>query len=59
MSRIDWKTVEKEVTGYLQDLIRFDTTNPPGNEVLAADYLAELLRREGFDPQVTESAPGR
>lgn len=56
---IDWQAVEKEVTGYLQDLIRFDTTNPPGNEILCAQYIADVLKREGIIPVVTESAPGR
>lgn len=56
---IDWDAVEKEVTQYLQDLIRFDTTNPPGNEIQCAQYLATILQREGFDPVVTESDPGR
>jgi len=45
--------------GFLRDLIRFDTTNPPGAELLAAQYVGDVLRREGFDPVVLESAPGR
>ena len=56
---IDWKSVEKEVTGYLQDLLRFDTTNPPGNEILCAKYIADVLKHEGLDAPVTESEPGR
>jgi len=56
---IDWEAVKQEVIGYLQDLVRFDTTNPPGNETPAAEYLAEVLRREGIEPIVLESAPGR
>lgn len=59
MNPIDWNAVREEVTGYLRDLIRLDTTNPPGNEILAAEYLAGVLRREGLDPWVTESQPGR
>ena len=59
MEPIDWNAVREEVTGYLQELIRLDTTNPPGNETLAARYLASVLRREGFDPEVTESQRGR
>ena len=43
----------------LRDLIRFDTTNPPGNELPAAQYIADVLRREGIDPTVLESAPKR
>jgi len=44
---------------YLQDLIRIDTTNPPGNELPAAQYLAEALRQGGLEPTVLESSPGR
>lgn len=56
---MDWEAVRDEVTGYLQDLLRQDTTNPPGNEILSADYIAGVLRREGLDPVVTSSEPGR
>lgn len=49
----------EEAVRYLQDLLRFDTTNPPGNELPAAQYLAGILRQEGYDPQILESAPGR
>ncbi len=56
---IDWDSVKEEVTGYLQDLVRIDTTNPPGNETAAAEYIDGVLVREGFRPLITESAPGR
>jgi len=42
-----------------QQLLRIDTTNPPGNELVAAELLAEELRSAGLDPVVLESAPGR
>lgn len=44
---------------FLRDLIRFDTANPPGNELPAAQYIADVLRAEGLEPVVLESAPGR
>ncbi|MGH2443837.1 MAG: M20/M25/M40 family metallo-hydrolase, partial [Chloroflexota bacterium] len=53
------KTQAEESVRYLRDLLRFDTTNPPGNETRAVQYLAGVLRSEGYDPQVIESAPGR
>lgn len=56
---IDWQEVTAEAVGHLQALLRIDTTNPPGNEREAADYLAEVLSAEGYDPVVLESAPGR
>jgi acetylornithine deacetylase/succinyl-diaminopimelate desuccinylase-like protein len=42
-----------------QALLRIDTTNPPGNERPAADYLAGKLREVGYDVAVLESAPTR
>jgi len=59
MNDTDWKAATDEATAYLADLIRFDTTNPPGNELECAEYLADLLAREGIEPEVLESEPGR
>ncbi len=55
----NWVAPGDEATRYLQDLIRIDTTNPPGHETPAAEYLADVFRREGIEPTVLESAPGR
>jgi acetylornithine deacetylase/succinyl-diaminopimelate desuccinylase-like protein len=42
--RIRAETVER-----LQAIIRFDTTNPPGNELPLASYLEDALKREGIE----------
>lgn len=42
-----------------QRLLRLDTTNPPGNEHLATELIAEELLAAGLEPMVFESAPGR
>lgn len=55
----DWTVVEREVVQHLQNLIRIDTTNPPGNELPAARYVADVLRGEGIAAEVLESAPQR
>ncbi len=45
---------------HLQALLRLNTMSPPGNEKLAADHLAAILRDAGFnDVHVLESAPNR
>ena len=49
----------REVTNLLIDLIRINTTNPPGNETEAAKYLAETLEKEDFKCELFESTPGR
>lgn len=42
-----------------QRLLRLDTTNPPGREILAAELIADELSAAGLEPVVMESAPGR
>ncbi len=59
MSAPNWDAVRDEVVGILQDLLRLDTTNPPGNEIIAAEYIAGKMREVGVTPTVLESEPGR
>ena len=56
---IDWSSVQDRAQQLLVELIRFDTTNPPGNELAAARHVARLLEQAGLEPVVLESAPGR
>ncbi|HEY8491060.1 MAG TPA: M20/M25/M40 family metallo-hydrolase [Dehalococcoidia bacterium] len=56
---IPWDEVTQEAASYLRELIRIDTSNPPGNEEPAARFLGEVLQREGIPVQYYESAPGR
>jgi acetylornithine deacetylase/succinyl-diaminopimelate desuccinylase-like protein len=51
--------VKIEALGWLQGLLRIDTTNPPGNELVAAKYIAAILQKEGIQPEIFESTPGR
>jgi acetylornithine deacetylase/succinyl-diaminopimelate desuccinylase-like protein len=44
---------------YLIDLIRLDTTNPPGNETHVAEYLKKLCDTEGINGQVLGADPAR
>ena len=55
----DTTALAKEAEGWLADLIRIDTTNPPGNEQAAAKYIAAILTKEGFTPEFLDLAPGR
>src|ERR1700704_1944435 len=48
----DWPRLEAETLQHFQALLRFDTSNPPGNEKLAADYLQQVLDREGISTQI-------
>jgi acetylornithine deacetylase/succinyl-diaminopimelate desuccinylase-like protein len=51
--------LEEEITTLLSDLIKVNTTNPPGNETDAANFLAKYLAQEGFTSEILESGPGR
>lgn len=53
------REVKEEVVELLGDLIRINTTNPPGNETLAAKFLAEKLSEDGLPCEVLESSNGR
>lgn len=46
---IDWDAITEEATNLLSEFIRIDTSNPPGRERAACDWLAGLFRREGID----------
>ncbi|MCK6628055.1 MAG: M20/M25/M40 family metallo-hydrolase [Anaerolineae bacterium] len=58
-SKIDWAAVGVETADLLSRYLQFDTTNPPGNEAAAVEFLAGILRQHDFAPQILESAPGR
>ena len=48
-----------EAAGWLQQYLRIDTTNPPGNERRAADFLAAILQREGIPSRRVVNPAGR
>ena len=56
---IDEQRLQDEAVARLQEYVRIDTTNPPGNEARGVAWLAGILRAEGIDAHILESAPGR
>jgi acetylornithine deacetylase/succinyl-diaminopimelate desuccinylase-like protein len=55
----DWAAVDPETMQHFQALLRLDTSNPPGNERLAANYLQSVLEREGIESHTYELEAGR
>src|SRR6266581_1270572 len=55
----DTSAIAREAQGWLADLVRINTTNPPGNEQMAAMYIAGILNKEGIKPEILEVTPGR
>ena len=56
---IDWAALGDENVALLRRYLAIDTTNPPGNEIAGARFLAEVLARDGIATEIAESAPGR
>src|SRR5918911_2776552 len=52
-------SLRDEVTEVLQGLIRIDTTNPPGNETAAAEFLREYLQGHGVSCELYARVPER
>jgi acetylornithine deacetylase/succinyl-diaminopimelate desuccinylase-like protein len=55
----DWNAIGTEATKLLEDYVRIDTSNPPGDTRKAADFLAAIFAREGIPVTRYESAPGK
>ena len=49
----------RRTTELLQQLIRLDTVNPPGNEERVQLHLQRLLERAGFEVELLAAVPGR
>src|ERR1700674_3348594 len=56
---IPWQAFQQNALDCLRALIRLDTTNPPGNERIAADYIADALAVHGVESVIRESLPTR
>jgi acetylornithine deacetylase/succinyl-diaminopimelate desuccinylase-like protein len=48
----DWAAIERETLQHFQALVRLNTTDPPGAERPAAEYLKQILDREGIPVQL-------
>src|SRR3954449_8099843 len=44
---------------YLAELVRLDTSNPPGNETRAAAWLQKIARQEGIPCELLGGNPAR
>ncbi len=53
------QSIDDEAVAWLQEYIRVDTINPPGNESRAVNFFADIFTAEGISFQTAESAPGR
>jgi acetylornithine deacetylase/succinyl-diaminopimelate desuccinylase-like protein len=57
--QLDWQKINAETAEYFTRLIQIDTSNPPGNETKAAQYIQSILEREGIPTKLVGSDPQR
>src|SRR3984893_6657241 len=55
----DLAKLADEAQGWLSDMIRINTSNPPGNEMAVAKYISAILQKENIPNEVVEITPGR
>src|SRR5207247_1177086 len=56
---IAWQPYQDRAVQLLQEYLRIDTSNPPGNELLAAEFFHRLFDEQGIPNTVYTYAPGR
>jgi len=56
---IDWGQQQAEILRHFRALIQINTTNPPGNETKAVEYLKKVLEDEGIPTQTFALDPNR
>ena len=52
---VDFAAAGAEAIAMLQKYLQIDTTNPPGNEKLGAEYLAGILRKNGISATIYDT----
>jgi len=55
----DWDAVHNEAIDLLCQFLRIDTSNPPGNERLACDFIGAILEREGIPYELFDAGDDR
>jgi acetylornithine deacetylase/succinyl-diaminopimelate desuccinylase-like protein len=58
-ARVDWPAAGDETVKVLSSYLQLDTSNPPGNEIIAAEFMASVLAREGIDSELIMHRPRR
>jgi len=56
---IDWDTIGDESIDFMVDLVRIDTSNPPGNETEAVNYLKAVFAKERIPFEIYALDPDR
>lgn len=56
---MDWDKLLEEATQYLQEYIRLETVNPPGNEIEGAEFFKKIFDAESIPCELFEPSAGK
>ena len=56
---VDWGKQKAETLQHFRALVQIDTSNPPGNEIKAVEYLKKVIEGEGIPTQTFALDPNR
>ncbi len=54
---LNWDAVQEDALATMSRYVQFDTTNPPGNEMAAAEWLRDQLVNRGITQDVVIHDP--
>jgi acetylornithine deacetylase/succinyl-diaminopimelate desuccinylase-like protein len=52
LAQPDWDAINEETLRHFRALLQFDTSDPPGRELPAAEYIRDVLEAEGFEVEM-------
>ena len=58
-SKINWPRYQDMAVDLMQQYLRINTSNPPGNEIEAARFLKKIFDQHGIENEIFEYKPGR
>ena len=58
-SKIDWPRYQDMAVELMQQYLRINTSNPPGNEIEAARFFKKIFDQHGIENEIFEYKPGR
>src|SRR6185436_14154807 len=58
-ARIDWPRYQDMAVDLMQQYLRINTSNPPGNEIEAAKFFKKIFDQYGIENEIFEYKPGR
>lgn len=56
---IDWPRYQDMAVDLMQQYLRINTSNPPGNEIEAARFFKKIFDQHGIENEIFEYKPGR